>query len=647
MSAVTNSRVAPLQAFDIWASIYDEQNNPMFTLEERHLEALLPALRGKCVFEAGCGTGRWLGKLATRGPESLSGIDASSVMLDQARRKLDDTVQLHLGDCSSLPASDGSVDVLLSSFVLSYLLDLDKFVRECSRVLRPGGVLLLSDLNSDTASSRGWSRSFRRGGEYFEVPWFDRSLALVVAAFQKSGFSLQHAVTPAFNDPERPIFERSGKLEEYEELQDVPAIYILKLQKECTTSSAQMAHELLLTNVLISSGPDTVNGATVNIEKGRIAPAVVDAADASRSILDLSGLLVLPGLINAHDHLEFALFPNLGREPVEEPYRNATEWSREIHSRHADIISQHRRVPKSTRLWWGAIRNLLCGVTTVCHHNPAHPDFTHVEFPVRVVSHLRWSHSLVLSPDIAHTFCDTPSDAPFIVHAAEGVDVGACGEIARLEEMSLLDDRTVLVHGLGVSEEDVELINSRNTAVIACPSSNQFLFHQSPSLERLNSIRRIALGSDSPLTGAGDLLDEIRYAHGQTGVSSTMAYEMVTRGAAAILRLRDGEGEIIDGGVADLIAVRTSHVEPALAVAHLRFDQIELMILSGNVQVASAEMYERLPQEVRLGMQLLEMEGHMRWVRAPLDFLFASAEEVLGKGELRLGGKAVRHVAAL
>ncbi len=43
--------------------------------------------------------------------------------------------------------------------------------------------------------------------------------------------------------------------------------------------------------------------------------------------LDLDGLQILPGLINAHDHLEFALFPRLGRRI----YSNATEWARDIY----------------------------------------------------------------------------------------------------------------------------------------------------------------------------------------------------------------------------------------------------------------------------------------------------------------------------
>ena len=67
----------------------------------------------------------------------------------------------------------------------------------------------------------------------------------------------------------------------------------------------------------------------------------VDGSD-----LDLSGLQVLPGLINAHDHLQFSLFPRLGSGP----YANATEWANDIHHPDRDPVRRHVHVPKHLRL---------------------------------------------------------------------------------------------------------------------------------------------------------------------------------------------------------------------------------------------------------------------------------------------------------
>ena len=202
-----------------------------------------------------------------------------------------------------------------------------------------------------------------------------------------------------------------------------------------------------LTNVQMSVGPDTWRDGVIRIEEGRIG-SICDQGDASEQALDLSGYFLLPGLINAHDHLDFGLFPNLGRTLRAPPYQSCTQWAWEINRVHSAIIKQYKQIPKTTRLWWGAIRNLLSGVTTVCHHNPLHEVLAHPDFPVRVLSSFGWAHSLAFDPQLKAMFSQTPADQPFIVHAAEGIDEGSRNEIDQLDRMKVLDERTVLIHGL-------------------------------------------------------------------------------------------------------------------------------------------------------------------------------------------------------
>jgi hypothetical protein len=334
----------------------------------------------------------------------------------------------------------------------------------------------------------------------------------------------------------------------------------------------------------------------------------------------------------------------LGRSAEAAPYQNSTEWAQEIHEVHSAIIEHHRLVPKSTRLWWGAIRNLLCGVTTVCHHNPLHPDFEVPDFPVHVVSRFGWSHSLIFDPRVPEKFRETPREFPFILHAAEGVDRQSCDEIFQLDSMHLLGKRTVLVHGLALTPEAISLVNQRGAALIICPTSNLFLFARTLSRDLLASVKRIALGSDSSITAAGDLLDEIRYMHSNVGLDPDSIYKMVTFNSAEMLRVQHGAGRITESGVADLIAVRGRYNTPASALTELSFDRVELVLLSGRVQMASQSIYKRLPQDLRSNMQLLDVAGHQRWLRAPLHALFEAAESILGKDNLLISGKQVRYV---
>lgn len=157
----------------------------------------------------------------------------------------------------------------------------------------------------------------------------------------------------------------------------------------------------------------------------------------------------------------------------------------------------------------------------------------------------------------------------------------------------------------------------------------------------------MALGSDSPITAAGDLLDEIDYLYGQAGLNPDMIYSMVTTSPAEMFHLKDGQGRIAESGVADLIAVRGHYDTPARAISELTFGDVELVLLAGRVQMASPHLYARLPYHLRSGMELIEVAGHQRWIRAPLQALFASAECVLGQQKLLLAGREVRYLGTL
>jgi len=353
--------------------------------------------------------------------------------------------------------------------------------------------------------------------------------------------------------------------------------------------------------------------------------------------------LLLPGLINAHDHLQYALHPRLGHPP----YRNYVDWGDDIHATLQSLISHHNSIPRDVRLWWGGIRNLLCGVTTVCHHDPFWPPLDAEDYPINVLRDYRWAHSVALSPGIHEAWSGTQGHCAFFIHACEGTDELARKELAELEKLGMLDARTVIVHGLALDRPGIALLQMRQASLIICPSSNQFLYDRLPDMKQLSAIDKIAIGNDSPLTAAGDLLDEVRFAIETASISTEKAYRMITDLAAAILRLPNGEGHIGESACADLIAVRDNGALPHERLLNLSWRDIEFVMVAGKVQLASEDVWRFLPHRIRQGMEPLWIDGSIRWLRAPVRYLMQKAEAVLGVGMVRLGQRVVQLVDSI
>jgi len=318
----------------------------------------------------------------------------------------------------------------------------------------------------------------------------------------------------------------------------------------------------------------------------------IDSLPGRRDVvIDVGGAFVLPGLLNAHDHLELNHF---GRVKFRDSYENASSWIDDMRPklREDPAIREGRSHRLRDRLLVGALKNLLSGVTTVSHHNPFYRELGR-GFPVRVVRRYGWAHSLFLekTPDVERAYRKTPRDAPFLIHLAEGFDASARGELTRLRELGCLRENTVLVHGVGLSPEDWSSVGRAGAGLVWCPASNLFLLGRTARVDRFLASDRfsIALGTDSRLSGEGDLLEELRVARTAASVESEELLRLVTVNAAHLLRVPEA-GRLSPGLPADLVVIPPLAGEPADALLALYRNQIRLVVVGGRPLVGAPEL---------------------------------------------------------
>ncbi len=332
--------------------------------------------------------------------------------------------------------------------------------------------------------------------------------------------------------------------------------------------------------------PAGIAQAPLPLRAGRIA--AVAGARVPRLALD--GHLVFPALVNAHDHLHVNAVPPL---PAPGPFRNSYEWIEAFKAHFAEpAVAAALAVPKDVRLRHGALKNLLAGTTCVAHHDPWHPVFDAPDFPVAVLREHGWAYAPGwpgYGPDVRRSFLDTPPDRPWMIHLAEGTDAVARAELAGLEAMGCLAPNSVLVHGVGLRPQDVERVIARGAAVVWCPSSNHALLGATLDPRPLCAAGRLALGTDSRLSGARDMLDEMRGILLRGELGPTQLLEIATTAAARILQL-SGRGGLSPGDHADLIVVRDDRGAGPRTLAGLHRSEIRAVVRDGMPCIADPDL---------------------------------------------------------
>lgn len=350
--------------------------------------------------------------------------------------------------------------------------------------------------------------------------------------------------------------------------------------------------DLLLKDVTWRNGHKSQTG-DIRISKGVITETSSElSSKKGELVVQLSDHEALPGLINSHDHLEMNLYPKLGNPP----YRNYIEWANDIYKPKESPIREIEKIDIKDRLLWGALKNLIAGVTTVVHHNPWHRILGKSDFPVKVLK-VAWAHSLAFEKRIADKFPEEKS-VPFVIHVGEGVDEAAHAEIRNLNDLNLLRSNTVLIHAIAVDDVNRRVLLEKKPAIIWCPASNLFMFNQTAPVHHLKQNIDVALGSDSTLTGSRTLLDEIQVAREARLVTDDELVDMVTKIPAMIFGLPSPAFDQF--APADLIIVNKSQDHQHHPLLGLKPFDIKMMIVNGRIRMSHFR-YPFLKHQFRLG----------------------------------------------
>lgn len=132
---------------DRYALFQDDPYQTTFTYGRKKADEIISPVLAACsppkdVLDVGCGTGYTIKVLSSMGYNCI-GVDAAEDMLSIARRENPD-IRFESADATALPFEDNSFDMVISIEVLRYIQNREKSVEEIYRVLKPGGVCIVT-----------------------------------------------------------------------------------------------------------------------------------------------------------------------------------------------------------------------------------------------------------------------------------------------------------------------------------------------------------------------------------------------------------------------------------------------------------------------------------------------------------------------
>jgi SAM-dependent methyltransferase len=188
------------RGYERWSQTYDSPGNPLIEVEQAVVWSILETIEPGAALDAACGSGRHAARLVDL-DHRVVGVDSSPEMLEIAKASLPQSV-FHEGDLASLPLESATFDLVVCALALEHVQDLRAAVEELTRVLRPGGRMVLSDLHPAAVALGGVAYFQDAKGGAGVVRGFGHLHGDFLSAFRDVGLVVRQCLEPRFGPSE-------------------------------------------------------------------------------------------------------------------------------------------------------------------------------------------------------------------------------------------------------------------------------------------------------------------------------------------------------------------------------------------------------------------------------------------------------------
>ena len=435
-------------------------------------------------------------------------------------------------------------------------------------------------------------------------------------------------------------------------------------------------------DVLISGGiVITMDGQERIIPNGAVAVRgsrihLVGAVDEVEKVVvpeitvDASGMVILPGLVNAHTHAAMTLFRGLADDiplkpwlekiwPLELKYATAgnvvlgselafgemisggTTTAADMYWHFYEAAEAAKRV--GFRLFTGVVAlDAIDGETSESRENSMRAFIDrYKEDPLItpcVEVHGIYTVSkdtLLIAKRVAHE-----KEVVFVTHASEtqqevagSVEQHGVTPVRYLEQVGLLNSATLLAHGVYLDDEEIQLLERRGTSVVHCPSSNLKLGSGIARVaDMLKAGVNVAIGTDGVASNNDlDMWEEMRLAAllqkgihlDPTVLPAKQVLKMATLGGARALNLENEIGSLEPGKRADLIVVNLNslNLTPMYdVVSHLVYaanaHDVWMTMIDGKIVYRDGELLTIDEEKIKTAMRALSAKmAQGQWIK--------------------------------